>query len=213
MFDLDAALTPPTPTAAAALEVVRRWSSPAMVNHCLRSAVWAIALAGSEGLEHDRELLFVAAMLHDLGVAPHFDAHAIPFEEAGGAVAWTFAAGAGWSPARRDRVREVIERHMWPSFDPAVDVEGHLLEVATSLDVSGAAPERWDDGLRAAVAARLPRLGFSEEFGGAVHAQAIRKPDSAAERLDRSGRVQAGGEFWAGHSPVERGASGSRTAD
>ncbi|KQO64563.1 HD domain-containing protein [Curtobacterium sp. Leaf261] len=196
MFDLDAALLPPTPTAAAALDVVRTWSTPAMVNHCLRSMVWATALADSEGRDHDHELLFVAAMLHNLGVTPHFDAHATPFEEAGGAVAWTFAAAAGWSPARRDRVRQVIERHMWTAVDPDLDIEGHLLEVATSLDVSGSSPERWDPGLRAAVVSRLPRLGFADEFDSAIHAQAIRKPGSAAERLDRSGNVRAGEQSW-----------------
>lgn len=196
--DLDALLTPPTPVAAAALEAVRAWSSPAMVNHCLRSYAWAATLADAIGLVHDEELLFVAAMLHDLGVVPHFDAHLVPFEAAGGAVAWTFAAGAGWDVDRRERVRQVIERHMWVEVDPSLDAEGHLLEVATSLDVSGAAPDRWDTTFRQLVLARLPRLGFTAEFDGAIHTQAVRKRGSSAERLDRSGRIRAGGEFWDG---------------
>lgn len=197
-LDVEALLTPPSPVAARALDVVRTWSSPALVNHCLRSWAWAVLLAPTVDLEPDPELLFVAAMLHDLGVTPAFDAHQVPFEDAGGAVGSVFALGAGWGTARARRLGEVIERHMWTSVDPAVDVEGHLLEVATSLDVSGTGFSRWSTADLHAVAAALPRLGFSTEFDGLVHAQAGRKPSSSAARLDGSGNVAAGGTRWAG---------------
>ncbi|MFJ7287923.1 HD domain-containing protein [Curtobacterium sp. NPDC098951] len=195
-LDVDALLAPPSPVAARALDVVRAWSSPALVNHCLRSWAWAVLLAESEGHEPDRELLFVATMLHDLGVTPSFDAHAVPFEEAGGAVGSVFARGAGWDALRARRVGEVIERHMWTSVDPALDVEGHLLEVATSLDVSGAGFSRWKASDLGAVTAAVPRLDFSEAFHGLVHEQAGRKPSSSAARLDGSGNVAAGGTRW-----------------
>lgn len=197
-LDLDALLAPPTPTAAAALETLQRWSSPALVNHGIRSWAWARLRADALSLPYDAELLFVAAMLHDLGVTPSFDAHEVAFESAGGAAAWAFAAGAGWSPERRERVREVIERHMWLSVDPDQDAEGHLLEVATSLDVSGVAPELWDGDVLRAVTARHPRQGFTAEFAGCIHAQATRKPTTAAARLDASQRIVSGGEVWAG---------------
>ena len=32
----------------------------------------------------------------------------------------------------------MIVRHNWPSVDPALDLEGHLLEIATGLNISGA---------------------------------------------------------------------------
>jgi hypothetical protein len=195
-IDVDALIAPPTPVAASALEVARAFSTPDLVRHCLRSWVWAAALGDALGMPYDRELLYVAAMLHDLGVTESFDAVAVPFEAAGGAAGWAFAAGAGWPTARRERVREVIERHMWTSVDPDEDPEGHLLEVATSLDVSGVAPERWDAELLARVTERLPRGGFSPAFAAAIHAQAGRKPASAAARLDASGRIPAGAEVW-----------------
>ncbi|WP_416393988.1 MULTISPECIES: HD domain-containing protein [unclassified Curtobacterium] len=195
-LDVDALLAPPSPVAARALDVVRAWSSPALVNHCLRSWAWAVLLAESDGYEPDRELLFVATMLHDLGVTPSFDAHSVPFEEAGGAVGSVFARGAGWDALRARRVGEVIERHMWTSVDPLLDVEGHLLEVATSLDVSGAGFSRWKASDLRAVTAAVPRLDFSEAFDGLVHEQAGREPSSSAARLDGSGNVAAGGTRW-----------------
>lgn len=196
-LDVAALLAPPTPVAARALDVLRAWSSPALANHCLRSWAWASLLAPTIDLEPDRELLFVAAMLHDLGVTDAFDAHAVPFEDAGGAVGTVFALGAGWDPARARRIGEVVERHMWTSVDPALDVEGHLLEVATSLDVSGVGLDRWDARELRSVTTALPRLDFSEAFDRVVHEQAGRKPTSAAARLDGSGNVASGGARWA----------------
>ncbi|WP_440707861.1 HD domain-containing protein [Herbiconiux sp. YIM B11900] len=198
---IDDLLRPPTESSALALEVARHWSSPELADHSLRSWAWARTLGDSLGLDYDPELLFVAAMLHDLGVTPAFDSHSLPFETAGGAAAWVFAAGAGWPEARRTRVLEVIERHMWVSVDPAQDAEGYLLEAATSLDVAGADPQLWDPAVLAAVTARVPRRDFSARFAEAIHDQATLKPQCAAARLNRSGRIPAGAEAWTTFAP------------
>jgi len=196
MPDANSLLTPPTPTAALALEVLEKWSGPALVNHCLRSWVWAQRLAETMSLDHDPELLFVAAMLHDLGVVPEFDAVATPFEDAGGAVAWSFAAGAGWPPDRRRRVEEVIQKHAMRSVDPLSDAEGFLLEAATSLDVSGSGADRWDPAFIREVGLAVPRLDFAVSFGASMHEQARRKPGSEAARFDAGGGAARGAEFW-----------------
>lgn len=196
MLDVEALASPPTPTAALALEAAREWCSPDLVNHCLRSWVWAAALAARNSIGYDAELLYVATMLHDAGVADHFDAHEVPFEQAGGAVGWTFAAGAGWPRQRRQRVFEIIERHMWVSVDPAEDPEGHLLEAATSIDVAGAGIDQLDAAFLREVTSALPRGDFSADFALAIHTQALRKPASNASRLDAAGRVDAGAGAW-----------------
>ncbi|MFB2556806.1 cyanamide hydratase [Herbiconiux liangxiaofengii] len=178
---------PDTAAARSAVEVTRRFQSPALVNHGIRSYLWAAAAARTQGLEVDDELLFVSAMLHDLGLEPAFDSHTLPFEVAGGLVAWVFAAGAGWPDARRNRAAEIIERHMAPSVDPDVDPEGYLLEIATGLDISGSNPGAWSPALRAEVLAAHPRLTLAEEFTECIRDQALRKPSSQAARVVASG--------------------------
>lgn len=178
---------PDTAACDAAVEVVTTYASPALVNHSLRSYIWGVSYARRQDIAFDAELLFVAAMLHDIGLVPEFDSHTVPFEEAGGHVAWVFGAGAGWPVARRQRVAEVIVRHMWNEVDVAADPEGHLLELATGLDISGRHPERWPEELRAAVVAALPRLGLREEFLGCFQEQARRKPESTAGQAVASG--------------------------
>ena len=174
---------PPSPVAERALEVVRRFASPALVNHSLRAYAWARAYADAHAMVVDHELLYVSAMLHDIGLVPSFDAHALPFEVAGGHVGWVLAAGAGWPETRRDRVVEVIERHMWDAVDPAVDPEGFLLEISTGLDISGSHPDWWPADLRAEVLAAIPRLDLVAEFTACFRAEAARKPASRAARL------------------------------
>lgn len=171
---------PQTPAAFAAREVAASYCSPALFNHCARSYAWATAFAADAGHRYDEELLYVAATLHDLGLTAAFDNHELPFEKAGGHVAWVFGAAAGWPPARRTRVAEVIVRHMWDDVDPARDLEGHLLELATSLDISGRRAEQLDPWLRAAVLSRWPRLDLAEQFTACFVDQSRRKPHSAA---------------------------------
>jgi hypothetical protein len=178
---------PETAAAKAALEVVTAYSSAALVNHCRRSYIWAALHATRTALPFDAELLYVAAMLHDIGLEPAFDSHTVPFEEAGGHVAWVFGAGAGWPPARRRRAAEIIVRHMWNEVDPAIDPEGHLLELATGLDISGRHPEWWPPEVRATVLRALPRLGLRDEFLRCFAEQASRKPGSTAAQAMASG--------------------------
>ena len=180
-------LVPDTAAAALAREVAERFHSPAMVGHCQRSYLWAAEYGRARDIAFDAELLYVSAMLHDLGLVPEFDSATLPFEDAGGAVVWVFGAGAGWPAARRDRARQVIVAHMAEVVDVAADPEGHLLELATGLDVSGRRPEDWPAAVRAEVLARHPRRGLAAEFVGCFTDQARRKPSSLAGRFAARG--------------------------
>lgn len=173
---IDDVAVPDSPAARAAREVAAAYCSPALFNHSVRAYFWSASYGQLSGLAYDAELLYVASMLHDLGLVPEFDSHTVPFEEAGGHVAWVFAAGAGWPVERRVRASEVVVRHMWDVVDPALDPEGFLLELGTGLDISGRSPERWPGALRAEVVGRYPRLGLAAEFTRCFDDQAARKP-------------------------------------
>jgi hypothetical protein len=174
---------PATPASQAALEVATAYCSPALLNHSVRAYLWAAAYGGARGIAFDAELLYVSSMLHDIGLVKEFDSHRVPFEEAGGHVAWVFGAAAGWSVERRRRVGQVIVRHMWDSVDVVEDPEGHLLELSTGMDVSGRRTEDIPAGLRAEVLERYPRLGLAAEFIRCFQDQAERKPYSLAAKL------------------------------
>jgi hypothetical protein len=184
---LDDVPEPESSTARAALEVATTYCSPALLNHCRRAYVWAASYGIASGVDFDAELLYVAAMLHDIGLTKEFDSHTVPFEEAGGHVAWVFGAGAGWPVERRARAAEVIVRHMWPAVDVDEDPEGHLLEIGTALEIGGRDAGKWPAAFRAEVVHRIPRLALAGEFLGCFQDQARRKPASSAARAVDTG--------------------------
>ena len=177
---------PETAAAATAREVLTQYSAPALVNHCVRSYLLAASLAVTEQLDVDVELLYVASLLHDIALEPAFDSHTLPFEDAGGHVAWVFAAGAGWPAERRDHAAQVIIAHM-RGTDPAANPEGHLLDLATGLDIGGRNADRWPAELLAELVRAHPRLDLAERFTACFRDQAERKPDSSAAAAVRGG--------------------------
>jgi hypothetical protein len=184
---LDDLVVPGTAAAVAAQEVASAYQSPALLNHSLRAYVWAAADGMARGIDFDPELLYVAAMFHDIGLVPAFDSHTVAFEEAGGHVARVFAAGAGWPAERRERLSDVIIRHMWPQVDVSTDPEGHLLARSTAAEIAGRNLDDWADDFKAEVLQRYPRLDLTTDFLACFQAQAERKPDSSAARAVRSG--------------------------
>ncbi|MFC6159992.1 HD domain-containing protein [Kribbella jiaozuonensis] len=178
---------PATAASSAALEVASSYLTPALLSHSRRVYLWAAAFGEQEGIQYDAELLFAAAMFHDIALAPEFDSHTVSFEEAGGHVARVFAAGAGWPGERRERLGEVIVRHMVPDTDVTVDPEGHLISRAAALDIVGKDVDALSSAFRAEVLRDFPRLGLTDEFLACFQAQADRKTNSSAARAIRSG--------------------------
>jgi HD domain-containing protein len=193
---------PDTPVCTAALDVARAYCSPALLNHCVRSYIWAAVHGAEQDIPFDPELLYVGAMFHDIALVPEFDNRTLGFDHASGHVARVFAAGAGWPAARRERLADVVISHMLDDIDAAQDPEGYLLERATSLDISGRHTGDFSAAFKAEVLARHPRAGIAEEFLACFREQAERKPHSSpaaalhhgiatrilTNQLDRTGR-------------------------
>jgi HD domain len=197
-------MSPETPAAAAALSVATRFHSPALLNHSVRCYLWATMYGGEHGIAFDDELLYVTAMLHDIGLTEAFDNDKLPFEVAGGHVAWTFGVAAGWPAERAARAAEIIMTHVRDDVSSAADPESHLLQVATQWEVIGRRPEEFPPDARTQMLARYPWLGFGTEMLTCFQDQARRKPDSAAgaivDKKDMAGRVAA--NPLEGHSPA-----------
>ncbi|PPG03175.1 cyanamide hydratase [Pseudoclavibacter sp. RFBI5] len=184
----------PVPDSAAArgaLELALQYQTASLTAHAVRSWLWAEGIAAVEGRAGvDHELLYVAALLHDIGTVTEYDNHTVSYEHAGGHVAVALTAGAGWAAERRARVLDVIVRHNWTSVDPRLDLEGYLLERATGLDITGSRPDALPEGFLREVLAAHPRGAIAAEFGACVTDQAARKPTTSARRLVDGGLLQ-----------------------
>jgi hypothetical protein len=194
---------PVTPATEAARSVATRFCSPALLNHCIRSYLWGVMYGTAHGIAFDDEMYYVAALLHDTGLTEPFDSHRLPFEEAGGQLAWVFGVAAGWPAERAARVSEIIVLHMREAVAPVDDPESHMLQVAAGWEVAGRRPEEFPPDARAEILARYPRLGFGTEFLACFQDQARRKPGSAAAASvdkDIAGRIAA--NPLEGHPPA-----------
>lgn len=173
----DALLAPPdSPLATRAAALARALSPPFLANHCERTFAFGAAIGHALGRRVDRELLYVAAALHDLGLT---DAHQgeRPFELRGADAARAFCVDNGGGAARADLVHEAIALHT--SIAAARrEPEIALLHFGAGADVIGYRLEDVAPETVAAIVARWPRLGFKRCIGGLLEREAARTPDS-----------------------------------
>lgn len=109
-----------------AAELVRTSSPEFLTNHCFRSYAWAVALADRDHVRFDAELLYVAAVLHDLGLVARFDTGRC-FEEDGAAAAADLATAERWSDERREALAEAIRLHVAAEIALKDGPEAYLL--------------------------------------------------------------------------------------
>jgi hypothetical protein len=151
-------------------------SEPAfLANHSVRSYAWAVALAAVDGLTLDPEVLYVAALLHDIGLVPAYDAGGC-FEFDGGHFAHGFAIGAGLPEPPARAIRDAVVLHMAAELPPDARSESVLLSDSTGTDVRGYRLEEIPATLVSRVVEAFPRLDFKREFGRLFVDQATRKP-------------------------------------
>lgn len=181
---------PDSAAAQAAEELSREVSAPALYAHSVRSYAFAALLARHDGVRHDEELLYVACLLHDLGLSPPYDDPVRPFEQVSAGAARTFASSLGWPGERSDRLQRAIVLHMALEVSAAEAPEVLLLAAGVSCDVSGTRIEDVDRRARDELLRQFPRGRFKAEFSGLMRTEAERKPGCAADVLIRRGLLE-----------------------
>jgi hypothetical protein len=180
---------PDSAIARRAEELIGETEPAFLANHSIRAYAWAVELAMHDDLSFDTEILYVSAVLHDIGLVPAYDIGGC-FEIDGALAARTFALEHGQPPDRATAVHDAIVRHM---SDPAPGHtnEDNLLSEATGTDVTGWRIGDVRLGSIASVLAAYPRLEFKRDFAAAFVDQARRKPTCIVAAMVASGKVEA----------------------
>lgn len=125
-----------TPLMLEAQQESERLLTPAMFNHSHRTWIFGRALARRDGIELDDELLFVAAMLHDIGLChPRFRAC---FTRLGARKVVELGRDLGGSALYLAPAAEAISHHITPGL--ATDEGGNLgvyIQGGSALDLEG----------------------------------------------------------------------------
>ena len=181
---------PDSAFASRASELITDVAEPFLVNHSVRSYAWAVELAWHDRLDFDPEILYVSALLHDIGLVAAYDIGGC-FEIDGAIAAERFALDQGQAPLRTRAIYDVIALHMLETLPPEPAAEVVLLWDSTGVDVSG---DRFEDVRPASVpvvVAAYPRLEFKREFSALFADQSRRKPTCRAAEMVAAGALEA----------------------
>jgi HD superfamily phosphodiesterase len=155
---------PDSTLARDATELIRSVEPDLLYHHSLRVYAFGALQGDRRGLSYDRELLFIGAMFHDIGlVEGHRSAHD-RFEVDGANAAREFLAGHGVTGEALRIVWDAIALHTTPGIPEHKEPEVALVTAGVELDVLGFGYDDISADDRDAVLAAYPRIDFKESI-------------------------------------------------
>jgi hypothetical protein len=168
-----------TTIAKAANELALSVSPPYLYNHAVRTYLFGALIGRASRLQFDEELLYLACVLHDLGLTRRFMGDR-PFEIEGAIAAENFLRQQGLSVAKAAVVWDGIAMHPL-AISQYKKAEIALVGAGAGADVVGAGLDNVTSADRDAVLRAFPRLGFKSEFV-ATCADVVRQHPAGASR-------------------------------
>ncbi len=186
-MSLDVISIPDSPVAVEAANLLSAQAPAVLAAHSYRAYIFGGLLGTRDGLDWDPELLFVAAMLHDLGLTEFVGGEG-PFEQRGAAAADSWLVAQGWPADRAAVVGKAIRMHLDVGRAGRERPEIALLHFGTAADVTGMRLEDIHPETVAEVIDTYPRQGFKQFFADKVRSEARSQPRSATAALCRWGQ-------------------------
>ncbi|MBD1806627.1 HD domain-containing protein [Microcoleus sp. FACHB-SPT15] len=161
-----------------ATQLVTEVSPTSLCNHCIRTFLFGDLLGIRDGLKCDRELLYLGAIMHDLGLTERFDAEQ-RFEVNGADAARAFVLEHGLSDEKAEIVWDAIALHTSIGIAIRKQPEIALVHLGATADllgmrISDITPETVEQILDV-----YPRLGFNQQITQLMVSQVKRKPQTA----------------------------------
>jgi len=169
---------PDSAPAKEAERLVAELCNPIIAGHSYRTYCFGAVLGSRDRLKVDRELFYIAALLHDLGLTKKYEAEPGSFEWVGAEKARVFCVEQGLPEVKADLVHDAIALHTSFGLATSREPEVALVHYGAGLDVLG---RRVEDVPRASldeILERYPRDGCKAHFSECLHRQAELKPDS-----------------------------------
>ena len=180
---------PDSDFAVGAIEVASTLCPQFMMRHCFRSYCFGAILAARHALALDREVFFVAAMLHDLGLSDLHADDAGSFEYVGARLAHAYVIDAGRDERIAATVHNAVALHTSVGVADRFSPEVALLHFGTGLDLFGMRLDEISEESLHSVLKDYPRGAFKEEFSPCLRHQAEAKPDSQIAGAVRIGII------------------------
>lgn len=179
--DLESLRWPDSTLARAAEEEARDVLSPHVLQHSYRTYLFALVLAGIDGVPVDEELGYVSCLLHDLTLE-----HPTPgrcFAVTGGERAERFALDHGAAADRAATIGAAVCGHITVGAAEDLGDPAGFVSAGANLDVTGARLTETDPTFVRHVLERHPRLGFKRHMLSAWAAEGRAMPGGRSRWL------------------------------
>ncbi|KAF2726804.1 metal dependent phosphohydrolase [Polyplosphaeria fusca] len=186
---------PDTPLVRDALEHIKKFTSPTTVNHCIRSAYFAVLLSRQISRSStdplDVELVVFSTIMHDLGWATDKTLLSKDkrFEVDGADMARNYLEkdklAEGWNKHRIQLMWDAIALHATPSFALHKEPEVLLAHIGIMADFWGpnfpGFPITIEENQE--IVEAFPRLGFKEQFLDIMCGLCALKPETTYDNF------------------------------
>jgi hypothetical protein len=170
---------PDSRLAREATQFIRDTESDLLFQHSLRVYFWGALTGDRKALSFDPELLYTAAMFHDIGLTPRYEDSHLRFEVDGANAARDFLRSHGVSESDIETVWNAIALHTTPGIPEFMGPEIALVQAGAGMDVAGRGYDQFTDEQREAVVAAFPReADFKHGIIDAFYEGMKHRPDS-----------------------------------
>jgi hypothetical protein len=175
---------PDTPLVARAIEYAREHCEPYLFNHSMRSWLFAVAIAQVKRSPHDAEVLAVATVLHDIGLAEAFNGP-LRFEVEGANAARAFARAQGVTESRAQLIWDGVALNSTPSIALHKEGEVAVCTLGIGLDWGGWGYDMLTATQVATIVDAFPRLEMKQRFMRDVCRIVESRPDTTYDNFAR----------------------------
>lgn len=177
-------VVPDTPLVARAIDYARENCEPYLFNHAMRSWLFATAIAQVKRSPHDAEVLAVATVLHDIGLAKAFSGP-LRFEVEGANAARAFARAQGVTEGRAQLIWDGVALNSTPSIALYKESEVALCTNGIGLDWGGWGYDVLSSTQVATIVDAFPRLEMKLRFTRDVCRIVEARPDTTYDNFAR----------------------------
>jgi hypothetical protein len=172
-------MVPDSKLAREATELVRDTEPSLLFNHSTRVYYFGSLAGKKRGLKFDPELLYIAAMFHDMGLTRQYSSKSDRFEVDGANAAKTFLRQHNISQPEIDTVWTAIALHTTPGVPQYMQPVVALLTNGVEMDVLGIAYSEFSNADREAIVAAYPRTEhFKDDIIQAFYDGIKHKPET-----------------------------------
>jgi hypothetical protein len=162
-----------------AMQLARATSAPYLFNHAVRTYLLGSIIGRARAQHFDKELLFLACILHDLGLTDQYEGE-LPFEIEGAEAARRFLEENGYPGQGIEIVWDGIAMHASP-IGRFKQPEISLVGAGAGADVLGPDSSQITKSDLGEILKAFPRLGFKTAFVKTC-VQVVRKYPAGASR-------------------------------